>query len=64
MFKFGVFTFLVVAVLIVLGLIGYVQCVIQFIACDFQAPYKAEILYGAGTFLGLGAVLGWFNFGK
>lgn len=50
--------------LLVGGLIGWVKSVSKFVGADFQAPYKAEVLYGIGTFSGLGAILGYMNFGK
>lgn len=52
--------------IVVLGLAGYVQCVVKFVRCDFsnKTPYKAEILYGIGTFTGAGIVIGWCDFGK
>ena len=43
---------------------GYISCIINFLSCDFEAPYKGETLYGIGIFTGLGIILGWFNFGK
>ena len=45
-------------------LIGYVKDIIHLIHCDFNAPYKAEIIYGIGACSGLGGILGWINFGK
>ena len=43
---------------------GYISCIINFLSCDFEAPYKGETLYGIGIFTGLGIILGWFNFGR
>lgn len=50
--------------LLLVGAIGYVKCVIKFIHCDFNAPYKAEIIYGIGTFSPMGAIIGYTNLGK
>lgn len=50
--------------IVLLGLIGYVMCVVKFVRCDFEPNYKAEIVYGVGTFTGLGMVVGWIDFGK
>lgn len=44
-----------------LGIIGWVMCVVKFVKSDFDAPYKSEIIYGIGTFSGLGAIIGWIN---
>jgi len=55
---------LVTAIFVLIGvmaLIGYVRCVVKFIQCDFEEPHRAEVIYGVGTFTGIGAVIGWFN---
>lgn len=49
---------------VILGLIGYVKGIVKLVNCDFKESYKAEILYGVGTFTGLNAVFGWIDFGK
>jgi hypothetical protein len=41
--------------------IGYVWNIVRFVSCDFEAPYKAEVLYGAGIVTGLGVVIGYIN---
>lgn len=50
--------------LVIIALVGEVKCVIKLVKCDFQPSYKAEILYGVGTFTGLGAIFGYVDFGK
>lgn len=47
--------------LFALGSIGWVKCVIHLIKTDFAPPYKAEVIYGIGSFTGIGAVVGWIN---
>ena len=51
-------------IVIVLG-IGWIKCVIKLTDCDFsdKTSYKAEILYGIGTFTGLGGVIGYMDLG-
>jgi hypothetical protein len=44
--------------------VGYVQCVVKFVKCDFEPSYKAEIVYGVGLFTGLGGIVGWMDVGK
>lgn len=53
------------AIIVILGLVGWIQCVIRLFHCDFDpsGSWKAEILYSIGACTGLGAILGWFNFG-
>jgi len=48
-------------VIIILSLMGWVKCIIKLSKTDFQAPYKAEVIYGIGTFTGAGAIIGWIN---
>ncbi len=47
--------------LFIFGSIGWVRCVIHLIKTDFAPPYKAEVIYGIGSFTGMGAVVGWIN---
>lgn len=48
-------------VLGILGLIGYVMCIVKLCNCDFRESYKAEVIYGVGVCTGLGAVIGWID---
>lgn len=52
------------AIIGVLGLTGWVKGVIKLCSCDFEPSYKAEVIYGIGSVTGLGAVIGWIDFGK
>lgn len=51
----------VMSVLTILSIVGWILCVVHLAKTDFKAPYKAEIIYGIGTFTGVGAVLGYIN---
>jgi len=42
-------------------LIGYVKCVIKVIDCNWNPIGKAEIIYTAGIFTGLGGIIGWIE---
>lgn len=53
--------FILVIILWILGIIGEIRCIVKMVQCDWNAPYKAEILYTAGTFTGAGAIIGWIN---
>jgi len=48
-------------VIIILSIMGWVKCVIKLVKTDFEAPYKAEVIYGIGTFTGAGAIIGWID---
>jgi hypothetical protein len=52
-----------ILIMYILAIAGYIQNIVHLIQCDFEPSYKAEILYGIGACTGLGALLGWFNFG-
>lgn len=47
--------------LIPLGVIGWGKSIVKLTRTDFNAPYKAEIIYGIGVFTGAGAVIGYIN---
>jgi len=42
---------------------GWVKNIIKLTRCDFEKPYKAEIIHAAGLFPPVGAVTGWLNIG-
>lgn len=48
-------------VIALMAVIGWIRCLTHFVRADFEAPYKAEIVYGVGTFTGAGAIIGWIN---
>lgn len=56
--------YLIQLVILTLCLTGYVMCIVKFLRCDFEPSYKAEIVYGVGTFTGLGIIVGWMDLGK
>lgn len=43
---------------------GWVKCIVHLSECDFQAPYKAEVIYGVSIFTSIGGITGWMDFGK
>jgi len=49
---------------IVIIAIGWVKNIIKLSSCDFEAPYKAEIIYCIGLIPPVGAVTGWLDLGK
>ena len=51
-----------IAILLVVGA-GWVKNIIKLSNCDFQAPYKAEVIYGIGLIPPVGMVTGWLDVG-
>lgn len=55
----------VLIVIVVIGLvggIGYVRNIIGLTRCDFQAPYKAEVIRAVGVVVPpVGAIVGWIG---
>lgn len=43
---------------------GWVKNLVKLTNCDFEAPYKAEIIHTVGIVPVVGAVTGWMDFGK
>ena len=52
-----------VALFIIIGT-GWVKNIIKLSNCDFEAPYKAEVIHAIGIIPPVGAVTGWLDLGK
>ncbi len=48
-------------VLVMVLLIGYLMNVYKLVQCDFEAPYKAEVIRGVGMFIPFGAFIGYID---
>jgi hypothetical protein len=58
----GVLAFLVMIMLGLCSALGWGMNIYKFASCDFQEPYKAEIVRGIGIpFAPMGAVVGYFR---
>lgn len=55
---------LLIVILISAIAIGWVKNIIKLTNCDFEAPYKAEIIYGIGIIPVVGAITGWIDVGR
>jgi hypothetical protein len=58
-FFFGVFMIVCLALTL-----GWVLNVYKFFSCDFEAPYKAEIIYGIGIVTPISGITGYLDFGE
>jgi hypothetical protein len=57
----------IVAVQLVVVLIvgtGWIKNIIKLADCDFEAPYKAEVVHTIGILPPVGMVTGWLDLGK
>ena len=50
--------------IIIIILTGWVKNIIKLSDCDFQSPYKAEVIHVIGIVPPIGAITGWLNVGK
>lgn len=56
-----------IAIIVIYGailigaLVGEVKCIIKMIDCNWEPIGKAEIMYTAGTFTGLGCIVGYID---
>lgn len=55
---------LVILIIFVVGFVGWVKNIIKLSNCDFEKPYKAEIIHSVGLVPVVGAVTGWLDIGK
>ena len=44
--------------------IGWSMNIYKFTQCDFEAPYKAEVIHAIGIIPVVGMITGWMDFGK
>jgi hypothetical protein len=57
---------IIIGIIYLVAIFGWGRCIYKFASCDFEngKSWKAEIIYGIGTFTGAGAVIGYMDFGK
>ena len=51
------------AVVVIIGT-GWVQNLIKLSDCDFESPYKTEVIRVIGIIPPVGAVVGWMDIGE
>lgn len=58
-------TMLMIYVVIVLVIgTGWVKNLIKLTECDFESPYKAEVIHTVGIIPPVGMITGWLDLGK
>ena len=61
--KMWQFAVIVVAVVAIIGT-GWVKNIIKLTDCDFESPYKTEVIRVVGIIPPVGAVVGWMDIGE
>ena len=51
------------AILLIVG-VGWVKNIIKLTNCDFESPYKAEVIHTIGILPPVGMITGWLDMGK
>ena len=54
---------IVVVIFLLLVAVGWVKNIIKLSNCDFEAPYKAEVIHGIGIIPPVGMITGWLDVG-
>jgi len=49
------------AVLIIAAFVGEIKCIVKVVKCNWEPIGKAEVLYTASAFTGLGCVVGYLD---
>ena len=55
---------IVALVIVVVIVVGWVKNLIKLTNCDFEAPYKCEVVHVVGLAPPIGAITGWLDMGK
>jgi hypothetical protein len=50
-------------IVLVVG-VGWVKNIIKLSNCDFEAPYKCEVIHAVGIIPPVGMITGWLDVGK
>ncbi len=61
--KLGTLAVIPLVIGLVVG-VGWVKNIIKLADCDFESPYKAEVIHGIGLIPPVGMVTGWLDLGK
>ena len=61
--KVGALLSIGLVIALVVG-VGWVKNIIKLADCDFEAPYKAEVVHAVGLIPPVGMITGWLDVGK
>lgn len=60
--NFGLVSAAFLVVIVIAGATGWIKNVIKLSDCDFESPYKEEVIRAVGIIPPVGAVVGYINF--
>ena len=47
--------------IVVLSIVGEIKCIYKAVNCNWDPIGKAEVIYTAAAFTGLGSIIGWID---
>jgi hypothetical protein len=50
--------------IVLLVAVGWVKNIVKLTQCDFETPYKAEVIHAVGVLPPVGAITGWLDLGE
>jgi hypothetical protein len=59
--KLGIIGGLIWLIVAVALLVGEVKCIIKMVQCNWEPIGKAEVIYTAATFTGVGCIVGYID---
>jgi hypothetical protein len=59
--KTGLISGIIVLAISIALLVGEVKCIIKMINCNWEPIGKAEVIYTAATFTGVGCIVGYID---
>lgn len=59
--KTTIITGIIAIALFIASIVGEIKCIIKMIDCNWEPVGKAEVIYTASTFTGLGCIIGYID---
>ena len=59
--KTTIITGIISIALFIASIVGEVKCIIKMVNCNWEPIGKAEVIYTASTFTGLGCIIGYID---
>ena len=62
--RFSIGGSILIIIVLIIGFIGWVKNISKLIDCDFEAPYKTEVIRTVSLIPVVGGVTGWMTIGE